>query len=49
MNWEMVQTALNYFVLGAVVGYFGQPVWNILKKIWYEAKVARNEWQNPRS
>jgi hypothetical protein len=48
MNWELIQTAVQYFVVGAAVGYFGQPVWNLLKKIYHEAKVARHEWRNPK-
>ena len=49
MNWEEINLALNYFVIGAVAGYFWNPVWAILKKIWHEAKVAKNEWRNPRN
>ena len=49
MSWEEINLAINYFVIGAVAGYFWNPVWAILKKIWHEAKVAKNEWQNPRN
>jgi hypothetical protein len=35
---------LNWFVLGAVVGYFANPLWQVAKKIWIEAKKAREEW-----
>jgi hypothetical protein len=35
---------LGPFVYGFAVGYFAYPVWNILKKIWAEAKQARKEW-----
>lgn len=36
--------ALNWFALGAVVGYFGYPLWELGKKIVSEAKKARKEW-----
>lgn len=32
------------FVYGFAVGYLAYPVWNILKKIWTEAKKAQKEW-----
>jgi len=41
MNW---QEAVNMFAWGAVIGYFWHPVWNVLKKIWSEAKKAREDW-----
>lgn len=36
--------ALGPFVYGFVVGYFAFPLWELLKKIWSEAKKAREEW-----
>jgi len=36
--------ALNWFVAGAVVGYCWHPVFNIVKKIFTEARRARKEW-----
>jgi hypothetical protein len=36
--------ALGPFVYGLVIGYFWHPIWEILKKIWSEAKKAREEW-----
>lgn len=44
MNWEDIRDAAGYFIYGAAVGYFWHPIWNIIKKIWHEAKVAKNEW-----
>jgi hypothetical protein len=44
MNWEDVKLALGFFIYGAVSGYFWHPVWNIIKKIWSEAKKTREEW-----
>lgn len=44
MSWEEFKLALNYFIIGAVVGYFWHPGWIIIKKIIHEAKVAKNEW-----
>jgi hypothetical protein len=36
--------AINYLVLGFALGYVWNPLWSILKKIWTEAKKAREEW-----
>jgi len=36
--------ALNWFVLGAVMGYFWYPLWELGKKIVNEAQKARKEW-----
>lgn len=36
--------AVGPFVYGFVIGYFAFPIWTILKKIWAEAKKAREEW-----
>jgi len=47
MTWEEFKLALNYFVFGAVAGYFWHPLWILIKKIIHEAKVARHEWRNP--
>jgi hypothetical protein len=41
MNW---QETVNIFAWGLVIGYFWHPLWNVLKKIWAEAKKARKEW-----
>jgi hypothetical protein len=49
MTWEEFKLALEYFLYGAVVGYFWNPVWAIIKKIVHEAKVAKNEWRQPRN
>jgi hypothetical protein len=37
-------TVLGWLSWGFVLGYFWHPVWEILKKIWTEAKKAREEW-----
>jgi hypothetical protein len=37
-------TALGWLAWGFAAGYFWNPVWEILKKIWREAKQARKEW-----
>ena len=47
MSWEDIRDAVSYFIYGAAVGYFWHPVWAIIKKIWHEAKVAKNEWRKP--
>jgi hypothetical protein len=47
MNWEEFRIAVNYFVIGAAVGYMWHPGWKLIKKIIYEAKVAKHEWRKP--
>jgi hypothetical protein len=37
--------ALNWFVVGAVIGYFWHPIWELGKKIVSEAQKARKEWK----
>jgi hypothetical protein len=37
-------TAVGPFVYGFAIGYFAFPIWELLKKIWSEAKKAREEW-----
>ena len=32
------------FIYGLAVGYIWNPIWQVLKKIWSEAKKARKEW-----
>lgn len=36
--------ALGPFVYGFVFGYFAYPLWAIAKKVWLEAKKAKEEW-----
>lgn len=36
-------TALGWLAWGFVAGYFCNPAWIILKKIWHEAKKANKE------
>ena len=40
--------ALAPFAYGFAIGYFWYPLWELGKKIWHEAKVAREEWRQPR-
>ena len=40
-------SALNWFLIGAVVGYFWYPMWEIGKKIVNEALKAKQEWRKP--
>lgn len=37
--------ALNWFAVGAVIGYCWHPVWAVAKKIVTEAAKARREWR----
>ena len=39
-----VVDALGPFAWGFALGYFWYPLWSIAKKIWMEAKKAREEW-----
>ena len=32
------------FVYGFMVGWLWYPIWQILKKIWSEAKKAQRDW-----
>lgn len=41
---EQFLNDLGYFAYGAAAGYFWHPLWAIAKKIWSEAKKARDEW-----
>lgn len=45
MNCTDVWDAVSYFIYGAALGYLWHPVWAIIKKIWHEAKVTRDEWR----
>lgn len=48
MIWEDIRLFVNGFVIGAAVGYLWHPVWDLIKKIIHEAKVAKHEWRNPK-
>ncbi len=41
---EQFWNDLALIIYGAAFGYFWHPVWTIAKKIWTEAKKARDEW-----
>lgn len=45
MSWDEIKLAVNCLVIGAAVGALGLPVWKLLKKIYHELKVAKNEWR----
>jgi hypothetical protein len=40
--------ALEWFIYGFVVGWFANPIWRLLTRIVEEAKIAKDEWRNPR-
>ena len=42
--WE----ALKWLLYGFVAGYFFVPAVTIGKTVWYEIKIAREEWRQPR-
>lgn len=35
---------IELFAWGFMIGYFWHPAWTALKKIWHEAKKAKEEW-----
>lgn len=39
---------ISTFVYGFALGWFANPIWRILTKIYSEAKIAKDEWRNPR-
>lgn len=39
--------ALSPFIYGFAFGYFAYPIWKILKKVWQEAKLAKEQWRQP--
>jgi hypothetical protein len=43
-----ILNALGPFAWGFAIGFFWYPLWTIVKKIWSEAKLARDEWSRPR-
>ncbi len=40
--------ALEWFIYGFIAGWVFGPLVKILTKIREEAKIARDEWRNPR-
>lgn len=48
MTWQEITDWLGPFVWGFALGFFWYPIWQILKKIWEEAKLAKKEWKQPR-
>jgi hypothetical protein len=35
---------MGIFAWGLAIGYCWHPIWNILKKIYVEAKKAKEQW-----
>lgn len=48
MTWQSFIDWLNPFIWGFAIGYLWFPVYQLLKKIWHEAKLAKHEWKKPR-
>jgi hypothetical protein len=44
VTWEDFKAWIEPFIYGLVVGFFWHPFWQILKKIWEEARIAKREW-----
>ena len=47
VNMNDFLQALAPFVYGFVLGYFWHPIWIICKRIYEEAKLAKQQWRNP--
>ena len=39
--------AIEWFIYGAIAGWFANPFWRLLTKIVNEATIAKQEWRNP--
>jgi len=39
--------SIGPFSWGFALGFFWMPTWKILKKVWQEAKIAKEEWRKP--
>lgn len=39
--------ATEWFIWGLVAGLLAAPTWTIAKRVWQEAKLAREQWGNP--
>lgn len=48
MTWQTIVDWVSPFFYGFAAGYFWFPVYKIIKKIWHEAKLAKQEWKKPR-
>lgn len=48
MTWQQFVDWLNPFIYGLVIGYAWNPIWKIIKKVWHEAKIAKEQWRNPK-
>ncbi len=48
MSWEEIKLAVNYLVIGFAIGFLWAPAWTLMKKVYHEAKLAREEWSRPR-
>lgn len=42
--WQLFLDWVEPFAWGFLIGFFWYPAWQIGKKIWHEAKKAREEW-----
>jgi hypothetical protein len=45
--FDAIKAWLEPFIYGILVGYLWFPVWQLLKKIYHEAKYARDNWSKP--
>ncbi len=40
--------AAEWFMYGFIAGITAVPGWHIARRVWQEAKLAREEWGRPR-
>jgi hypothetical protein len=43
-----IWNAIEWAIYGFVAGFVAKPVWNLCQRVWQEAKLARDEWSQPR-
>lgn len=40
--------AVEWFIYGFAAGFVAKPAWRLAKRIWQEARLARDQWSQPR-
>jgi hypothetical protein len=40
--------AIEWLIYGFVVGWFANPIYRLLTRIVEEAKIAKDQWRNPK-
>lgn len=39
--------ATEWFIYGFAAGFVARPAWTVIKRVWQEARLARDEWGRP--